>query len=117
MKVRDLYKKSKAWMFEKPNSRVYDDYIIEITNLILVELFDENNMRRRFKGFSPLNEIPQISSLDDEIFYEPEYLLEVIPKGIDAKFIIDDDVGKANHYIYEYDIARMKYKCAVVINE
>jgi len=41
--VQEMYTKTKAWMFEKPSSKIYDNYIIEITNKILAEVYEENN--------------------------------------------------------------------------
>ena len=40
MTVQEMYSKTKAWMFEKPSSNIYDNYIIEITNKVLAELYD-----------------------------------------------------------------------------
>lgn len=102
-------------MFEKPSSTIYDNYIIEITNKVLAEVFEENNMLRMFKGKEPFTDITehQVSSLDDEIDYEPEYLLDVIPKGIDSNFLMDDDLSKMSIYQVEYNNARVAHQCIV----
>ena len=42
MKLSEIYAKSKAWMFEKKSSTIYNDYIVEITNKIIAELYEEN---------------------------------------------------------------------------
>lgn len=110
MKVNDIYQKSKVWMFEKPSSNIYDNYIIEITNKILAETYDENNMCRMFNGKLPFVDgvmQHQVSNLNDEIDYEDEYVLDVIPKGIDANFLMDDDMGKMSLYQTEYNNARV----------
>lgn len=116
MLVSDIYKKTKAWMFEKPSSTIYDNYIVEITNKILAETYEENNMCRMFKGKLPFIDgmaAHQVSSIDDEIDYEDEYLLDVIPKGIDANFLMDDDLGKMSIYQTEYNNARVMRQCLV----
>ena len=118
MTVQELYQKTKAWMFEKPSSTVYDNYIIEITNKVLAEIYDENNMARMFHGKLPFIDgmsAHQVSSLTDELSdveggkgYEEEYLLDVIPKGIDANFLMDDDLSKMSIYQTEYNNARVE---------
>ena len=118
MTLQELYQKTKVWMFEKPSSTIYDNYIVDIANKVLAEVYDENNMLRMFKGKLPhIDGIAnhQVSSLSDELGdveggkgYEDEYLLDVIPKGIDANFLMDDDLSKMSIYEVEYNNARVE---------
>jgi hypothetical protein len=111
-----MYKKTKAWMFEKPSSTIYDNYVIEITNKVLAELYEENNMLRMFKGMAPFQDgisHHQVSSMADEIDYEEEYQYDVIPKGIDANFLMDDDLSKMSIYQTEYNNARVYHQCLI----
>ena len=123
MNVTQMYKKTKAWMYEKPSSTIYDNYIIEICNKILAELYVENNMRRMFKGKLPFVdgiEAHLVNSMSDEIDYEEEYQFDVIPKGIDASFLMDDDLSKMSILQVEYNNARVANQCLVpenVVNE
>lgn len=120
MTVQDLYMKTKAWMFEKPSSTIYDNYIIEITNKVLAETYEENNMCRMFKGKLPfIDGIPahQVSNITDELDYEEEYLLDVIPKGVDANFLMDDDLTKMSIYQTEYNNARVMHQCMLSSDE
>lgn len=121
MILNDIYKKTKCWMFEKNTSNIYDNYIIEITNQKLAELFEENNMCRMFYGKTPLLDIPQVSSLNDElgVFDDnnetglgimPEYQLEVLPLGIDAEFLMDDDLQKMSRFDVKYNNARVAHQ-------
>ena len=107
--------KTKLWMFEKPSSTIYDDNIVEITNKVLAETYDENNMMRMFKGKVPFidgvaaHQIPLNADRDTyELDYEDEYLLDVIPKGIDSNFLMDDDLSKMGIYQTEYNNARVE---------
>lgn len=112
-KVNDIYQKTKLWMFEKPSSNIYDNYIIEITNKILAETYEENNMCRMFNGKLPFIDgvtAHQVNALSDEIDYEDEYVLDVIPKGIDANFLMDDDLNKMSIYQTEYNNARVMHQ-------
>lgn len=114
MTLSEMYTKTKAWMFEKPSSTIYNNYIIEITNKVLAELYEENNMCRMFKGKVPFVDgigAHQVSNLTDELDYEEEYLLDVIPKGIDANFLMDDDLSKMSIYQTEYNNARVAHQC------
>ena len=122
MTLNDLYQKTKAWMFYEPSSPVYDNYIIEITNKVLAEIYEENNMLRIFKGKLPFIDgvlAHQVSSLTDELSdnselnglgYEDEYLLDVIPKGIDANFQMDDDLNRMSIFQTEYNNARVMHQ-------
>ena len=114
MTVQELYKKTKAWMFEKPSSTIYDNYIIEITNKVLAELYEENNMCRMFKGKVPFIDgvtAHLVENMDDVLDYEDEYLYDVIPKGVDANFLMDDDLSKMSIYQVEYNNARVAHQC------
>ena len=103
-------------MFEKPSSTIYNNYIVEIANKVLAETYEENNMCRMFKGKLPFIDgvsAHQVSSLEDDVDYEEEYLLNVIPKGIDANFLMDDDLAKMSIYQTEYNNARVAYQTLV----
>lgn len=116
MTVQEMYQKTKAWMFEKPSSNIYDNYIIEITNKVLAETYEENNMCRMFKGKAPFFDgiaAHQVSQMTDELDYEEEYLYDVIPKGIDSNFLMDDDLSKMSIYQTEYNNARVMHQCVV----
>lgn len=105
-------------MFEKPSSTIYDNYIIEITNKVLAEVYEENNMCRMFKGKLPFIDgigAHQVANMTDEIDYEEEYLLNVIPKGIDANFLMDDDLAKMTILQTEYNNARVMYQALVPV--
>lgn len=123
MTVQEMYSKTKAWMFEKPSSTIYNNYIIEITNKVLAELYEENNMLRMFKGMAPYSDGVSnhlVHDMDDEIDYEDEYLYDVIPKGIDANFLMDDDLSKMSIYQTEYNNARVTHQVLVpqsILNE
>jgi len=119
MTLQELYSKTKAWMFEKPSSTIYENYIVEIANKVLAETYEENNMCRMFKGKLPFIDgitAHQVSNITDELDYEEEYLLDVIPKGIDANFLMDDDLSKMSIYQTEYNNARVMRQCMVPLH-
>ena len=119
MTVQEMYEKTKLWIYEKPNSKIYDNYIIPITNKVLAELYEENNMLRMFKGMAPFQDgisNHQVHSFSDELDYEEEYVYDVIPKGIDANFLMDDDLSKMSIYQTEYNNARVMHQVLVPQN-
>lgn len=110
MKLSEIYAKSKAWMFEKKSSTIYNDYIVEIANKIIAELYEENNMLRMFKGKLPFVDGPSahmVTELSNDIDFEEEYQYDVMPKGITANFLMDDDLSKMSLYQTEYNNARV----------
>lgn len=110
MKLNDLYSRTKAVMFEKSTSTTYDGNIIEAANLIIAETFTENNMCRIFYGKKPLTDIPLMTSLESDVPYEEELLREVLPYGIAALLLIDDDLSKHALYANKYDNARVLHQ-------
>lgn len=103
-------------MFEKKSSTIYNDYIIEIANKVLAETYDENNLCRMFNGKTPhIDGVAKhmVTSLNDEVDYEDEYCLDVIPKGITANFLMDDDLTKMSKYDTEYNNARVMHQKVV----
>lgn len=113
MTVSEMYEKTKAWMFEKLSSNIYNNYIIDICNKVLAETYEENNMCRMFYGKVPFIDgvgAHQVNNMEDVLDYEEEYLLDVIPKGIDANFLMDDDLSKMSIYQTEYNNARVAHQ-------
>ena len=113
MTVNDVYILAKAWMFEKASSNIYDSYIIQVCNKCLAELYNENNMCRMFNGKLPFVDgiqAHQVNTLSDELDYEEEYLYDVLPKGIAANFLMDDDLSKMSIYQTEYNNARVVHQ-------
>ena len=115
MTVLELYKTALNVMYEKPNSKVYENYYKTHINLLLAELFDLNNTIRKRKGEEELTEIPFIEKDEDEIKYESIVLREILPWGLAARFCIDDDLNKFSIYNTNFMNACFKYERAVVV--
>lgn len=107
MTVQELYDKAKSRMYEKPSSTIYDDYVIENVNRVLDDLFRQNNALRMYNDTAPLTSVPYVSQLTDEIQYEDEYAYEVMPLGLAAYFLIDDDLAKYDIYYTDYQNAQV----------
>ena len=106
MLVSEIYAITKNVVFEKPSSTIYDNYLIHNLNLILNQLFEENNMERIWSGKLPLLERVVVTSQSDDVPYEDIYCREIIPLGLGMMFMIDDDLSKYNLYETQYMNAR-----------
>ena len=107
MTVQELYDRAKNIMYEKPSSTIYDDYVIHNVNRVLADLFRQNNALRMYNDMAPLDAVPFVSQLTDEIQYEDEYAYEVMPLGLAAYFLIDDDLAKYDIYYTDYQNAQV----------
>ena len=105
--VEQLYSMTKAIMFEKPSSNIYDNYLIANLNRVLVELFQENNVLRVFKGKTKYDAPQQVSGRTDTLLYEDEIVLNVLPLGLASRFLIDDDLNKYSIFATDYNNARV----------
>lgn len=112
----ELYKESLNVMFEKPNSKVYENYYKTHINILLASVFDINNTIREKNGKKPLEKIPQVSNDDDVIEYEEITLREILPWGLAAQFSIDDDLNKYAIYNTNFVNSCFKYERAVIAN-
>ena len=72
-------------------------------NMVLAETFDTNNRIRQQKGLDPLEEIPEIATLNDAIAYE-DYLVKLaLPYGLASKLYFDeDDNSRLSMFLQEY---------------
>lgn len=108
--VKEVYKQAKDLIFEKPTSTIYDNVVITHLNRLLVELFAENNLARVRNGKEKKDApqvIPRTNYNNIEIDLEDEYLSNVLPLGLAAQFLIDDDLNKYAIYNTYYNNARV----------
>ena len=91
MTAKELYTNTRMIMFDNLSSKKLDQYYLAGINVLLAELFAENNSLREGHNKEPLLEIPQVSDGQDELNYEPEMLYMVMPKGLAAHFYVDED--------------------------
>lgn len=107
MNAKELSSMARHLMQDNMSSKNIDQYYITDINVLLTELFHENNALRLVRGKDKLAQIPIVSLPTDEIVYEPEMLYNVMPKGLAARYFIDeDDRSKYTIYQTEYINAR-----------
>ncbi len=110
MTVEELYQDTKKKFFEKPSSTIYDQYLIANVNRVIRECFGANNMERMFLNKAPLTEVPYVAANTDELVYEDVYLNLIMPLGLAAYFLIDDDLSKYQIYVTDYKNELIKHQ-------
>lgn len=68
----------------------YREQALPVINIITADCFNINNSLREALNKPVLLEIPYFTTFDDEIPYEPEILINVMPYGVGARLVIDD---------------------------
>lgn len=92
----------------------YKDYLLAAANAVCLDCLAANNSLRTQKGLSPLTGFATITDLSDEIPFEPEILINVLPYGIGARLLLDDvNAGKTNFLEQNYEANLKKYTKAV----
>lgn len=72
-------------------------------NMVLAETFDTNNRIRQRRGLDPLEDIPEIAALSDEIVYENHLVKLALPYGLASKLYFDeDDNSRLSMFLQEY---------------
>ena len=91
MTGKELSMIARSLMMDNLSSTHLDEHVVPHINVLIAELFAENNHLRRFKDKDVLYDIPVITDLDEKLFYENEMLYNVMPKGLAARFLQDED--------------------------
>lgn len=79
-------------------------------NVILGELYEIANRRREGRGEEPFHSLPQIHSLDEELPYDEELSVRVIPKGLVAR-LFSEDCDNAQLAMYRQDYMTAAQEC------
>lgn len=82
-------------LLQEDDTSDFEVFAIPMLNVILAETFYVNNSLRSAVNKNKLDDIPQITSLNDELIYENYLLLNAFPYGLAAKVMLDDtDLNK-----------------------
>ena len=100
--ANEVYTLVKNNLQERPTSRDFDNYWMDILNLSLVDLYDFNNAFRLSAGKEELTEIPWVSSKDDIIPYEMQVVTDLVVIRMCREFMKDEDMNKFNLFEIQY---------------
>ena len=79
-------------------------------NVILGELYEIANRRREWRGEEPFHSLPQLGGLDEELPYDEELSVRVIPKGLVAR-LVSEDCDNAQLAMYRQDYMTAAQEC------
>lgn len=94
MNGRDIYRAALAQMGEPLTSEAdyEEDVVLGKLNIMLPNLFVVNNLMRETRGKERMESIPVLTSLDaEQIGYEDEIERTVLPFGLAAILLLDDE--------------------------
>ena len=111
MTVDDGYKIALALIGETGSD--YDGVLMPLVNLLMAEMFAVNNSIRACNGENVLSEIPVVVNRSDSFVYDRALISEVLPYGLAAKLIIEDNRSLYNAMNYEYCNRLEKYSRGV----
>ncbi|MEG0382821.1 MAG: hypothetical protein RR514_05725 [Christensenella sp.] len=110
MTVQDLLRQAMSVMGEeKRYEKGYAEYAVDLTNQLIVDLFECNNTRRIARGVLPLTEMPKMAALTDVIPFEYTVLVGVMRYGLAYWLLFaDDENDKANICNANYETNKIK---------
>lgn len=117
MTGKEIYYAALALIGEPKSSETdYDtDVVVGQINVMMPEIHEINQSLRKKAGEVILTEIPSIQSLEEDIPLVPVLARTVVPYGLAAKLLInDDELSKAAYYngmytntMNQFDVAEL----------
>ena len=89
MTANDLYERALALIAEEDSS-VYSAFAVPLINSLIADTYITNNTIRVYANKKPLDSIPAITALTDELPCEDTLTLAALPYGLASKLLIDD---------------------------
>ena len=89
MTANDLYENALALIAEEDSS-VYSAFAVPLINSLIADTYITNNTIRVYNNKEPLDAIPVISELTDELPCEDTLVSAALPYGLASKLLIDD---------------------------
>lgn len=109
MTAQKIYELASSFLYETDDEDADSKkFAVGFLNILLVETFPCENSIREFRGLEPLKEPPMISSLDEDIPYQPELTRVALPYGLASWYFQE---GMDNFQAENY---RSKYLAAVM---
>lgn len=107
MTANDIYQSALTLMFGSgSDADDYRPYFLPTLNILLAENFELNNGIRISKGMQPLERIPNLQSMDDDVEYEDIFCAVVLPYGCAGSMYLEDDRGIGSEYKNKYEYER-----------
>lgn len=109
--AQDIFQHTIALMNEmQSNSSGYKEFYLGILNQVLAECLELENGLRVQEGLAPYKEAPYLESMDEQVPYHQQLILNVLPYGVGTLlFLGDDENPKATYFSSKYNENKMKY--------
>ena len=110
--VENLYDAALALLSEdKQRVKDYPKFKIALTNQIIAECFEINNILRKIDGLEEFSKenIPYMEAETDVIPYDIGLLRECMPYGLAALLVMDDDKEKCSVFSSQFELLKNKY--------
>lgn len=105
MTVQEIYENMLAQTLEKPeDNEEYEEFVVHYFNILLRELFRNNNIARQRNGKDVLYQPPSVKSRKEENPYEWQFDNALI-YGLAAKLLTADENGLEGVYMQMYTAA------------
>lgn len=85
----------------KVDNTDFEDFVVPHFNLLLHELFRNNNIARERNGKEPLTAVPMVASRSEENPYEWQFYNALV-YGLAAKLLTADEHGLEGVYLQQY---------------
>ena len=109
MTAQKIYELASSFLYEIDDEDADSKkFAVGFLNILLMETFPCENSIREFRGLEPLKEPPMISSLDEDIPYQPDLTRVALPYGLASWYFQE---GMDNFQAENY---RSKYLAAVM---
>lgn len=102
MTIQEIYESMLAQTLEKPaDNEEYEEFVVPYFNILLRELFRNNNIARQRNGKDVLYQPPTIAKRTEENPYEWQFDNALI-YGLAAKLLTADEHGLEGTYMQMY---------------
>ncbi len=110
MDLSVIYESALALLGEMPGQGdEFHPNVIALINTLIADCFDVNNTLRVYRGEKALEEIPFNESLDDRLEYEEQLCRDMLPYGLAALMILEDDANRAGFFDFRYQQKKLHY--------
>ena len=87
---------------DQDNAGDYRETALILLNLMMPELHELNNNMRIAGGLSEREEILSLGDMTGDIDLDERIVREILPFGLAAKLVLDDDLTKASYFNNEF---------------
>lgn len=115
MTVQELFTQALALLDETTQERYTSEFkrvLIPQVNLVLADTWWLHNRMQRVEDGDQIPEIPAVTSDLETLPYRDEINRDVLPYGLAARLILEDNPSKGQYFDAVYDRQKQKYRAS-----